>query len=114
MKTTVDFLQNIAPTSKRFEKNVLALLPEETKEVWISSVGMERANGSGSYNFVLDIEINKCKMSLKVHTNASYVWDAYKDIEYKSRANDNWNKATTLMILENKKEYIVELLTEEN
>lgn len=113
MKTLV--LNSITNTaSKNFEKNVCKLLPEGVTEIYLSSCGMQRV-GTGSYNYFLDFSINNSSvMTFKQFTHSSPAWDAWQDIEAGTRAHDNFNKGTALMILEECKDEIIELLNEEN
>lgn len=114
MKTTIDFLNGLQfKNTKNFQNNVIKLLPEGVEKVYLSTVGMKRL-GTGSYNFFLDIEINGINTSLNSFTNSSPAWDYYTDLELGTRGFENWAKQTTLMILEDKKEEIIELIQEED
>lgn len=114
MKTTVDYLNGLNfKNTANFQKNVLKLLPENVTKIYLSSVGMKRI-GTGSYNYFLDVEINGALLTLKVHTHSSPCWDSWTDFEVGTRAYENWSKQTTLWILEEKKEEIIELLEDEN
>lgn len=115
MKTTVNFI-NALPiaNSANFEKNVIKLLPEGVEKIYLDACGMERASGYGSYNFFLAIEINGKYLKIKSNTNSSPSWDAYQDLETGTRNFENWIKATTLWLLEEKEDEIIELITSEN
>lgn len=114
MKTTIDFLNGLQfKNTKNFQNNVIKLLPEGVEKVYLSTVGMKRL-GTGSYNFFLDIEINGINTTLNSFTNSSPAWDYYTDLELGTRSFENWAKQTTLMILEDKKEEIIELIQEED
>lgn len=110
MKTLV--LNSITnQASKNFEKNVAKLLPEGITEIYLSSCGMKRANGYGSYNYFLDIKINDTEfLTLKSHTNSSPAWDEWTNIEYGTVKCDNFKKATALMLLEDNQDIILEFL----
>ena len=94
-----------------FKKNIIKNLPDGVEEVYLSSVGMER-KGCGSYNYFLQIEINGELTELKKHTNNSEVWDLYTHMQEGSRALDNFKKQVTLMLLEDCKSEIVDLIQE--
>lgn len=113
MKTTIDFLNGLNfKNTKNFQNNVIKTLPEGVEKIYLSTVGMKRL-GTGSYNFFLDIEINGIDITLKYFTNSSPAWDFWTDLELGTRAFENWAKQTTLMILEEKKGEIIELISEE-
>lgn len=113
MKTSVDFLNGLKfKNTTNFQKNVLNLLPEGVNEIYLSTVGMERKS-SGSYNFFLDLEINKTRITLRQFTSNSCAWDFWTDLELGTRSYENWAKQTTLMILEDCKNEIIELINDE-
>lgn len=114
MKTTVDFLNGLNfKNTANFQKNVVKLLPENIDKIYLSTVGMQRL-GTGSYNFFLDLEVNGIDTTLTMHTNSSPSWDFWTDLEVGTRAFENWAKQTVLMLLEDCKNDIIELLEEEN
>ena len=114
MKTTIDFLNGLpVAKSANFQKNVIKNLPEGVTQIYLDSCGMERCSGYGSYNFFLRVEINNITMNLKEHTNSAPAFDAYQDLEYGSRNFENWIKATELMLLDENKDLIIELIAEE-
>ena len=113
MKTTIDFLNGLNfKNTANFQNNVIKTLPEGVEKVYLSTVGMKRL-GTGSYNFFLDVEINGIDITLKYFTNSSPAWDFWTDLELGTRSFENWAKQTTLMILEEKKDEIIELISEE-
>lgn len=113
MKATV--LNSLtAKSSANFEKNVSKLLPAGVNEIYLSYAGMERV-GNGSYNYVLGIQINNGEhMKLTEFTHSSPAWDSYQDLEDGSRALDNFKKGVALMIIENCKQEIIDLLNDAN
>lgn len=114
MKTTVAFLNGLNfKNTANFQKNVVKLLPENVNQIYLSKVGMNRL-GSGSYNFFLDLEVNGIDTTLTMHTNSSPAWDLWTDLEVGTRAYENWSKQTVLMLLEDCKKEIIEILEEEN
>lgn len=113
MKTTIDFLNGLNfKNTANFQNKVIKNLPSGVEKVYLSTVGMKRL-GTGSYNFFLDIEINGIDVTLKSFTNTSPSWDFWTDLELGTRAFENWAKQTTLMILEDRKEEIIELISQE-
>ena len=112
MKNSIDFLNGLNfKNTQNFQNNVIKNLPEGVEQIYLSTVGMKRV-GTGSYNFFLDVEINGINITLKYFTNSSPAWDFWTDLELGTRSFENWAKQTTLMILENKKEEIIELISE--
>jgi hypothetical protein len=112
MKNSIDYLNRLRiKNTKRFENNVLKLLPKGTNEIYLHSCGMERASGRGSYYFVLRIEINKTKVIIKTFTHDSQSFDAYQDLEEGTRNYDNWIKKTCLSILENNADKLIEIIS---
>ena len=88
-------------SSKNFEKNIANLLPENVNEIYISSCGMSRASGYGSYNYFVDIKINDTDyITLKKFTHDSQDYDNYTDFEIGERKYDNWIKNKVLMLLD--------------
>lgn len=113
MKTTIDFLNGLRfDNTANFQKNVINILPEGVNKIYLSTVGMKRL-GTGSYNFFLDVEINGNQITLTDFTNSSPAWDFWTDLETGTRAYDNWAKQTTLMLLEERKDRIIELIADE-
>lgn len=113
MKTTVDFLNGLSfKNTTNFKNNVIKLLPKGVNEIYLSSVGMEKKQ-SGSCTFFLDLEINKSRITLKKLTSNSCAWNFWTDLELGTRSFENWAKQTALMILEDCKDEIIELITEE-
>lgn len=110
MKTTViNAITEVS--SKNFERKVSQLLPKGVTDIHLSHCGMRRASGYGSYYYVLDISINKGEfLTLKQHTNDAPSWDAYHDLEYGSRALDNFKKNVALSLLEDCKDRIEQTL----
>jgi hypothetical protein len=114
MKKSIDYLNGLRmKNTKRFENNILKLLPEGTNEIYLDSCGMERASGYGSYYFVLRIEINKTKVIIKTFTHNSQSFDAYQDLEEGTRNYDNWIKNVCLAILDENRERLIEVITED-
>ena len=114
MQTSIDFLNGLNFTNTaNFQNNAIKLLPEGVEKVYLSTVGMKRLE-TGSYNFFLDIEVNGIDVTLKSFTNHSPAWDFWTDLELGTRAFENWAKQTTLMLLEDCKNEIIELLNEDN
>jgi len=114
MKNSVDFLNGLPlAKSANFQKNVIKNLPEGVNSIYIDSCGMERCSGYGSYNFFLRVEINNISMNLKEHTNSAPAFDDYQDLEHGNRNFENWIKATALMLLDENKDLIIELIQEE-
>lgn len=71
--------------------------------------------GTGSYNYFLDFSLNGGSIiTHKMFTHSSPAWDEWTDIEAGTRKHDNFNKATSLMILEDWKNKREEYLNEEN
>jgi hypothetical protein len=116
MKTSTTVSNNITnKSSKNFEKNVAKLLPEGVTEINLSSCGMKRASGYGSYHFFLDVKINDSEyFTFTKHTNSSPAWDAWTGIEAGTMKHDNFNKATALMLLEENQDLIIEYLNQDN
>lgn len=112
MKNSVYLLNCLSfKSTANFEKNVIKLLPEGVKKITLYSVGMSRV-GYGSYNYILDVEINGERKDLKSFTHDSTAYDYYQDLEYQSRNHANWEKQTTLMLLEECQHQIIELVEE--
>jgi len=102
-----------AKKSINFEKKVARLLPKEVTEIYLSSCGMERL-GTGSYNYFLQFSINNGSVQkITSHTHSSPAWDDWRDIEAGTRKHDNFNKSVCLMLLEENKQFFVELFEEE-
>lgn len=100
-------------SSINFGKKVSKLIPDNVKEVYLSTVGMQW-RGRGSYVYFLDISFDNGSIhTLSVNTNDSTAYDYYTDLEDCSVKFDNWCKNTCLMILEEKKQEIIELLESE-
>ena len=97
MKTLVT--QSIVTTSHRFLNNVAKELDSDVETFDITSFEMKLASGYGSYNYVMDVEINNKPTTLKIFTHDSVDYDNYKNLEYKSRNYDNWMKASVLSML---------------
>ena len=111
----VDFLNGLpVAKSANFENNVIKSLPEGVTQIYLDSCGMERCSGYGSYNFFLRVEINNNYVTLKEHTNSAPAFDHFVDLEYGSRSYQNWIKATTLMLLEQNKDLIIELIQQQD
>ncbi len=114
MKTTIDYLNCLNfKNTKNFEKNVLKQLPEGVEKIILDVCGMTR-EGSGSYNYFLDVNINGEMITLKSFTHSSPAWDEYTDMETGSRKHVNFMKQVTLMLLEECKNEIVEFIEECN
>lgn len=113
MKATV--LSTITESSsKNFENKVAKLLPKGVNEIFLAHCGMRKASGYGSYYFILDIAINNGEIiTLKSHTNDSQTWDNYQDLEAGTRKFDNFKKNIAISLLEDNKDRILELLTED-
>jgi hypothetical protein len=115
MKTTIDFLNGLpVAKSANFQKNVIKNLPKGINQIYLDSCSMERCSGYGSYNFVLRLEINNVSHALRSHTNDSESFDNYKDLEHGTRNFENWIKSTALMLLDDNKDLIIELIEEED
>ena len=115
MKNTIDFLNGLpVAKSANFQNNVIKNLPEGINQIYLNSCGMERCSGYGSYNSFLKVEINNISMNLKLHTNDAPNFDAYQDLEHGTRKFENWIKSTTLILLDENKDYIIELIQEED
>lgn len=99
MKTLVS--QTVVSDSKRFENNVLNTLPEGVETFTITSFSMQRSSGYGSYNYVMDVEINDEYVTLKKFTHDSIDFDYYTDLDYMSHNFNNWVKRRVLSMLEN-------------
>jgi hypothetical protein len=114
MKTSIDFT-SILPIKEtaNFKKNVLKALPEGVRNIYLSSCGMSRANGRGSYNYFLDAEINDISFSLTIFTHGAPEFDYYTDLELGTRAFENWVKNTVISVIENNTDDIAETLNEE-
>ena len=97
-------------SSKNFESNILKLFPKDfDKDIYLSSFGMKRKSGYGSYEIFLDVSIgNNTIITLTEHTNSSPLWDWYTDVEVYQRAYQNWAKSTVLELIENNIEEILE------
>ena len=110
MKNSVDFLNGLRfENTANFQKNVIKTIPKGVNKIYLSSVGMKRL-GTGSYNYFLEAEINGSQITLTDFTNSSPAWDFWTDLETGTRAYDNWAKQTALMLLEDIKHRIVELI----
>lgn len=110
MKKNKSFISYLRFTiTKNFEKNVMKLIPEGVNEVILWTVGMKKV-GTGSYNYYLCLDVNGVTTILKVFTHSSPAWDFWTDLEVGTRAYDNWSKQTVLMILEDKREEIEEMV----
>ena len=115
MKNSIDFLNGLpVAKSANFQNNVIKNLPEGVNQIYLDSCSMERCSGYGSYNFVLRLEINNVSITLRSHTNDSQSFDAYKDLEWGTRNFENWIKATALMLLDENRDLIIELIQEED
>ncbi len=113
MKNSIDFLNGLKfKNTTNFQSNVIKTLPGGVTKIYLSTVGMRRL-GTGSYNSFLDLEINGINSTLTYFTNSSPAWDFWTDLELGTRAFENWAKQTALMILENRKDEILELISEE-
>ena len=101
MKSKAEILMvlNIKST-KNFENNVQKLLPDNVKKIYLTSCGMSRASGYGSYNFYLDLEVNGEQTTFKKFTHDSQTFDNYQDLELGQRDYENWIKGTVLELLE--------------
>jgi len=98
-------------SSKNFEKNIANRLPDAINEIYISSCGMNRASGYGSYNYFIDVKINDNEyITLTKFTQDSHDFDNYTDFEIGERKYDNWVKKTVLMLLEQNFELLEEKL----
>jgi len=97
MKTLVE--QSIVSNSQRFLNNVSNELPEGIESFSITSFGMQRASGYGSYNYVMEVEINGEYVTLKKFTHDSVDFDYYTDLEYMSHNFNNWAKNRVLSML---------------
>jgi hypothetical protein len=114
MKKSIDYLNGLRiKNTKNFENKVLKLLPEGTNEIYLDSCCMERASGRGSYNFVLRIEINKTKVKIKNFTHDSQSFDYWQDLEKGTRNYENWIKNVCLAILDENRERLIEVITED-
>jgi hypothetical protein len=114
MKTSIDFLNGLpVAKSANFKKNVIKNLPDGITKIYLDSCGMERCSGYGSYNSFLRVEINNISMNLKLHTNSAPAFDAYQDLDNGTRNFENWIKSTALMLLDENKDLIIELISEE-
>ncbi|MBX9886684.1 MAG: hypothetical protein K2Y30_01965 [Flavobacteriaceae bacterium] len=113
MKNTIDLLNGLQVSkSVNFEKNVIKNLPADVKKIYLSSCGMSW-EGRGSYNYFLDVEINDIRVTLKERTTDAQSYDNYKDLESGTRKFENWIKATALMLLDENRDFIIELTQEE-
>lgn len=102
-----------AKSSKNFENKISKLLPEGVTEIYLSSCGMQR-KGTGSYNYFLDVVINRNEyMTFTSHTHSSPTWDEYTDFEDRSRKLDNFNKNVALMLIEENIDTILDMLNEQ-
>lgn len=106
-KAEILVVLNIKST-KNFEKNVQKLLPKNVKELYLSSCGMNRASGYGSYNYFLDLEVNGERMTFTKFTHDSQAFDNYQDFELGQRNYENWVKGTVLSLLEDNFEILKE------
>lgn len=97
MKKSIN--QFVVSKSQRFLNNVSNLLPEKVENFEIFSFSMGRASGYGSYNYLLDVEINGESITLKKHSHNSVDYDYYTDLEYQSHNYNNWVKRGILSML---------------
>ena len=97
MKTLIN--QFAVSNSKRFENNISNVLPSGVESFVISSFGMQRASGHGSYNYVMDVEINGESVTLKEFTHDSVDFDYFTDLEKGTRNFENWTKRRVLNML---------------
>lgn len=97
-------------SSKNFENKVLKFFPKtEERDIYISSVGMERNKGfGGAYINYLDIYIGNNPITFTQSHNDSVGWDEYTDWEVHSKKYQDWAKSTVLALLEDNKEQIEE------
>lgn len=85
--------------SKRFLKNVQELLPDNIKEITITSFGMKKASGHGSYNYVLNVDFGtNYNEEFKKFTHDSVDYDYQSDLEL-GRNYENWVKSRILSML---------------
>lgn len=98
MKTLIN--QSVVSSSQRFNNNISKLLPSGVKSFSIVHFGMKKASGYGSYNYVMDVEINGEPLTLKKFTHDSMSYDYYTDLEYRSHNFNNWAKRNILFMLE--------------
>ena len=99
MKTKVT--QSVVSNSVRFLNNIEKTLPSGVQSFHISSFGMKRASGCGSYNYVMEVSINDEYHTLKMFTHDSLDFDYYTDLDYMSHNFNNWTKRRIINMIEN-------------
>ncbi len=101
-------------SSKNFENKVLKFSPENTTDIYLDQVSMERNRGfGGRYVNKAVFVINGEFLTLKMAHNDSVGWDYYGDWDEYSRKYQNWAKNTVLYLLEENKETIKDFFFEE-
>ena len=74
---------------KAFGKKVASILRQNEifGDVICLNSWMEKGNGSGSYNFCAQIEVDSEELVLKSHTNNSEAWDNWDEPSAKDKRN---------------------------
>jgi hypothetical protein len=105
MKTEVcQFI--VTPESQRFLTNIAKELPESVMSFSISSFGMEKTSGYGSYNYVMNVVINNNPAIIKKFTHDSLDFDYYNELEYRSQKFNIWVKQKVVWMLSDESVFV--------
>jgi len=88
-------------------------MPEGVKHVEVWHYTLNRRRGWGHYERELHLKIDSKDVIIKNGFSDATEWDAYHDLEYGSRAFDNFVKASVLDTIERNLELIEEAINEE-